>query len=315
MQRFMSEQGATVDGLKLAQAFLMTTRGTPILYYGDEFAMKGGGDPDNRRDMPGGWPGDAKNVFIPAGRSADENDVWNYVAKLTSIRKDLEPLRRGRKLDLLDEEQQMAFARMTDKAAVIVVFNNDTKPAAVRFDISMLKMIPSGATLTDRLGRVGDVKTDGGIIKFRCPHARRQYFRSNNLPQHKAMENKPRLSFWQIWNMSFGFMGIQFGFGLQQANMSPIYKYLGAEESNLPYPWLAGPITGLLIQPIIGAMSDRTWNKLGRRRPFFLVGAILSSICLILMPFSSAVWMAAGLLWILDLQHQHMHGTVPRIRR
>ena len=109
------------------------------------------------------------------------------------------------------------------------------------------------------------------------------------------MENKPRLSFWQIWNMSFGFMGIQIGFALQQANMSPIYKYLGAEESNLPYLWLAGPVTGLLIQPVIGAMSDRTWNKLGRRRPFFLVGAILSSICLVLMPFSSAVWMAAGL--------------------
>ena len=100
--------------------------------------------------------------------------------------------------------------------------------------------------------------------------------------------------------MSFGFMGIQIGFALQQANMSPIYKYLGAEESNLPYLWLAGPITGLLIQPVIGALSDRTWNKLGRRRPFFLVGAILSSICLLLMPFSSAVWMAAGLLWVLD---------------
>ncbi len=115
------------------------------------------------------------------------------------------------------------------------------------------------------------------------------------------MQNdKPRLSFWQIWNMSFGFLGIQIGFGLQQANMSPIYKYLGAEESNLPYLWLAGPITGLLVQPIIGAMSDRTWTSLGRRRPYFLVGAILSSVCLLLMPFSSAVWMAASLLWILD---------------
>ncbi len=114
------------------------------------------------------------------------------------------------------------------------------------------------------------------------------------------MQNKPRLSFWQIWNMSFGFLGIQIGFGLQQANMSPIYKYLGAEESSLPYLWLAGPVTGLLIQPIIGAMSDRTWNKLGRRRPYFLVGAIVASICLILMPFSPAVWIAASLLWMLD---------------
>ncbi len=111
---------------------------------------------------------------------------------------------------------------------------------------------------------------------------------------------KPRLSFWQIWNMSFGFLGIQFGWGLQLANMSPIYKYLHAEESSLPYLWLAGPITGLLIQPIIGSMSDRTWNRLGRRRPYFLVGAILASIALFIMPNSSAVWMAAGLLWILD---------------
>jgi maltose/moltooligosaccharide transporter len=111
---------------------------------------------------------------------------------------------------------------------------------------------------------------------------------------------KPRLSFWQIWNMSFGFLGIQFGWGLQLANMSPIYKYLGAEESNISYLWLAGPITGLLVQPVIGSMSDRTWNRLGRRRPYFLVGAILASVALFFMPNSSTVWMAAGLLWILD---------------
>jgi len=112
--------------------------------------------------------------------------------------------------------------------------------------------------------------------------------------------NRPRMSFWQIWNMSFGFLGIQFGWGLQLANMSPIYKYLHAEESSLPYLWLAGPITGLLIQPIIGSMSDRTWNRLGRRRPYFLIGAILASSALFFMPNSSAVWMAAGMLWILD---------------
>jgi len=112
--------------------------------------------------------------------------------------------------------------------------------------------------------------------------------------------SKPRLSFWQIWNMSFGFLGIQFGWGLQLANMSPIYKYLHADEASLPYLGLAGPIPGLIIQPIIGSMSDRTWNKLGRRRPYFLAGAILASIALFFMPDSSAVWMAAGLLWILD---------------
>lgn len=112
--------------------------------------------------------------------------------------------------------------------------------------------------------------------------------------------NKPRLSFWQIFNMSFGFMGIQFGWGLQLANMSGIYTYLGASPDAVPLLWLAGPMTGLLVQPIIGSMSDRTWNRLGRRRPYFLVGAILASIALFFMPDSSVLWMAAGLLWILD---------------
>src|SRR6266851_1272624 len=111
---------------------------------------------------------------------------------------------------------------------------------------------------------------------------------------------KPRLSFWQIFNMSFGFLGIQFGWGLQLANMSGIYTYLGAKPEQVPILWLAGPVTGLLIQPIIGSMSDRTWNRLGRRRPYFLTGAILASIALFFMPDSSVLWMAAGLLWILD---------------
>jgi maltose/moltooligosaccharide transporter len=116
------------------------------------------------------------------------------------------------------------------------------------------------------------------------------------------MQNtKPTLSFWQIWNMSFGFMGIQFGWGLQMANMSSIYENLGAKPEEIPALWLAAPLTGLIVQPIIGYLSDRTWHKtLGRRRPYFLIGAILSSICLILMPNSSTLWMAAGLLWILD---------------
>ncbi|MDQ2918678.1 MAG: MFS transporter [Verrucomicrobiota bacterium] len=112
--------------------------------------------------------------------------------------------------------------------------------------------------------------------------------------------NKPRLNFGQIWNMSFGFLGIQFGWGLQMANMSPIYKYLGARDDQIPMLWLAAPLTGFIVQPIIGAMSDRTWGPLGRRRPYFLTGAILSSAALVLMPNSSALWMAAGLLWILD---------------
>src|ERR1051326_2097417 len=111
---------------------------------------------------------------------------------------------------------------------------------------------------------------------------------------------RPRLTFRQIWNMNFGFLGIQFGWGLPMANMSAIYEYLHAKPEQIPILGLAAPLTGLLIQPIIGQMSDRTWNRLGRRRPYFLTGAILSSLALILMPNSSALWMAAGLLWILD---------------
>jgi len=112
---------------------------------------------------------------------------------------------------------------------------------------------------------------------------------------------KPNLSLSQIINMSIGFMGIQFGWALQMANMSSIYEYLGAEPDKLPFLWLAAPLTGLLVQPIIGYLSDKTWHPiLGRRRPYFLIGAILSSIALILMPNSPSLWMAAGLLWILD---------------
>lgn len=111
---------------------------------------------------------------------------------------------------------------------------------------------------------------------------------------------KPRLSVSQIVNMNVGFLGIQFSFGLQQASMSPIYQMLGAEGKDLPYLWLAGPITGLLVQPVIGAMSDRTTHRLGRRTPYFLIGALLCSLGLLLMPFSPTLWFAAGLLWILD---------------
>lgn len=115
-----------------------------------------------------------------------------------------------------------------------------------------------------------------------------------------AAPHRPQLGFWQIWNMSFGFLGIQFGWGLQMANMSSIYQFLGAEESQLAYLWIAAPLTGLVVQPIIGYMSDRTWNRFGRRRPYFLVGAVLASLALVAMPNSSALWMAVGLLWILD---------------
>jgi maltose/moltooligosaccharide transporter len=119
-------------------------------------------------------------------------------------------------------------------------------------------------------------------------------------PEHFTERLKPRLSFWQVVNMNVGFFGIQFSFGLQQANMSPIYQSLGAEASKLPLLWLAGPVTGLLVQPIIGAISDRTTGRWGRRTPYFLIGALLCSFGLLLMPHSPTLWFAAGLLWILD---------------
>ncbi|MBT8144820.1 MAG: MFS transporter, partial [Gammaproteobacteria bacterium] len=114
------------------------------------------------------------------------------------------------------------------------------------------------------------------------------------------MNAKPRLSFWQIWNMSFGFLGIQFGFALQNANVSRIFQTLGAEIDDLPILWVAAPLTGLLVQPIIGYMSDRTWGRFGRRRPYFLIGAILATAALFVMPNSPTLWIAAGMLWIMD---------------
>ncbi len=112
---------------------------------------------------------------------------------------------------------------------------------------------------------------------------------------------KPNLSFWQIWNMSFGFLGIQFGFALQGGYMSRIFQSLGASPEEIPGLWIAAPLTGLLVQPIIGFLSDRTWSaRFGRRKPYFLIGAILSSLALFFVPYSSVLWMAAGFLWILD---------------
>ena len=111
---------------------------------------------------------------------------------------------------------------------------------------------------------------------------------------------KSKFNFWQLWNMNFGFLGIQFGWGLQMANMSAIFEHLGADAHQLPILWIAAPLTGLIVQPIIGNLSDYTWTPLGRRRPYFLIGAIFAFIALVLMPRSSTLWMAAGLLWILD---------------
>ncbi|MEN5060658.1 MFS transporter [Luteimonas sp. TWI1416] len=111
---------------------------------------------------------------------------------------------------------------------------------------------------------------------------------------------KPSLSFWQIWNMCFGFLGIQFGFALQNANVSRIFQTLGADIEQVPGLWIAAPLTGLLVQPVIGYFSDRTWTRLGRRRPYFLWGALFSTAALVVMPTSPELWIAAGTLWVLD---------------
>ena len=115
-----------------------------------------------------------------------------------------------------------------------------------------------------------------------------------------TMQNRPILAPAQMFNMSVGFLGIQFGWGLQLANMSAVYERLGARPDQVPLLWLAAPVTGLLVQPLVGALSDRTWGPLGRRRPYFLTGAILASIALFFMPMSGSLWFAASLLWILD---------------
>lgn len=114
------------------------------------------------------------------------------------------------------------------------------------------------------------------------------------------MATKPQLSFWQIWNMCFGFLGIQFGFALQNANVSRIFQTLGADMEQVPGLWIAAPLTGFLVQPVIGHFSDRTWTRLGRRRPYFLWGAIFSTLALLVMPNSPQLWIAAGMLWLLD---------------
>ena len=114
--------------------------------------------------------------------------------------------------------------------------------------------------------------------------------------------SKPSLSFWQIFNMNVGFLGIQYSFGLQQTAINPIFLFLGASEDMLPILNIAGPVTGLVVQPIIGALSDKTWSlKWGRRKPYFLIGALLGSICLFAFPHSPVLWFAVGLLWILDV--------------
>lgn len=167
-KRFMSEPGATVTGLKLAHTFLLTTRGVPQLYYGDEIAMTGADEPTTRQDFPGGFANDARNAFTKQGRTPEEQELFEHVRKLVRLHAELEPLRRGALVNLYVEAQQYAFARVTDRASVIIVINNDTKPAAFDFDAAPARA-EEGARFTDRLNVSADVRVTDGKFKVSQP--------------------------------------------------------------------------------------------------------------------------------------------------
>jgi len=166
--RFLNEPGATVDGLKLAFTFLLTTRGTPLIYYGDEIAMRGGGDPDNRRDFPGGWKDDSHDAFKKSGRTAEEENVHSHVRKLLALRQKLEPLRRGKMVELAATDATYAFARVTPKQSVLVAFNNSAQPQSLELDLSKANLT-SAKSLTDRLGGLGRLKVERGSVRLVLP--------------------------------------------------------------------------------------------------------------------------------------------------
>lgn len=166
--RFMSEKGATIAGLKLANAFLLTTRGVPQLYYGDEIAMTGPDEPTTRGDFPGGFPGDKRNAFASSGRKKDEEDLFQYIRKLTRLHRELEPLQRGELLNLYVSDQQYAYARKSKSAAVVVVINNETRAVEIEFEISPAGL-PNGLGFVDRLGVSKETQVSGGKLKVKLP--------------------------------------------------------------------------------------------------------------------------------------------------
>ena len=164
--RFMSDPGATAQGLELAFTFLMTARGIPMIYYGDEIGMRGGGDPDNRRDFPGGWPGDAHNAFTAAGRTAEEQAIWDHVRRLTRLRGELEPLRHGAMVNLCVSDQTYGYARTGPGGPVVVLMNNAAEAAEVTCDLAPLRL-PDGVELADRLGAAPELHIAGGQVQGR----------------------------------------------------------------------------------------------------------------------------------------------------
>jgi glycosidase len=162
----MSEKGATIAGLKLANAFVLTTRGVPQLYYGDELAMEGGDEPTTRGDFPGGFSGDKRNAFSAGGRTKDEQEVFEYIRRLTILRRELEPLRTGTLVNLYVSEQQYAYARKGRSGAVVIVINNDDDSAAMEFDVSR---IARGGVFRDRLGVSRTVQINDGRMRVSLP--------------------------------------------------------------------------------------------------------------------------------------------------
>jgi glycosidase len=174
--RFMSEKGATIAGLKLANAFVLTTRGVPQLYYGDEIAMTGPDEPTTRGDFPGGFPGDKRNAFAKDGRTADEQELFEYVRKVVHLHTELEPLRRGALINLYVSDQQYAYARRSDTDVVVIVINNDAKASTIEFDVTSAGLT-DGAHLFDRLGAPGVIVVEGRKMKVTLPPRSAAMFR------------------------------------------------------------------------------------------------------------------------------------------
>ncbi len=168
MTRFISEPGATPLGLRLADTFLLTARGIPLIYYGDEIGMPGGSDPDNRRDFPGGWPADQRNAFAASGRTPEEQAIFEHVRRLAHLRAELAPLRRGKLMSLAASEQMYAYGRVTEAESVLVIFNNGTQGAKLDVPVGQLG-IPQGTTLRDRLDSASGLTVQGDSISVTMP--------------------------------------------------------------------------------------------------------------------------------------------------
>jgi glycosidase len=166
--RFVNERGATREGLELALTFLMTTRGTPLVYYGDEIGLPGGGDPDNRRDFPGGWPGDPRDAFTASGRTPAEQSVFDHLRRLTRLRAQLAPLRRGALRSLAVDDHTYAYARVHEGQVVVMALNNGAAPATVEVPVAALGLA-DGVALTDRLGAAERPVVEGGRLRLRLP--------------------------------------------------------------------------------------------------------------------------------------------------